>query len=247
MPLGVFEGFDYDPNTIECETFLSEVPLSLIEETITSQFDNPLDNRKNDLVQSFLNKYMFTKQNMLVDEEEEVDQLYTNFLTFMRDTFRDKLGIGMPNLEDLDEEDQMELVHFIYRFFIINIKKNFVNVILNYIDEHKNAICKNIELKKDVTAIALKKYVTDDMDLNIVSNIGDVIRYILDSEISVTEFLDYSSLNKPNLEAEYISDKYDTRDITGNFVENYCGMLNEDFLVEIECKVRNKILKKYRK
>ena len=102
-------------------------------------------------------------------------------------------------------------------------------------------------MKKDVTAIALKKYVTDDMDLNIVSNIGDVIRYILDSEISVTEFLDYSSLNKPNLEAEYISDKYDTCDITGNFVENYCGMLNEDFLVEIECKVRNKILKKYRK
>ena len=247
MPLGVFEGFDYDPNTIESETFLSEVPLSLIEETITSQFDNPLDNRKNDLVQSFLNKYIFTKENMLVDEEEDVDELYTHFLSFMRNIFRERLGIGLPNIEEMDEEDQMELIHFIYRFFIINIKKNFVNVILNYIDEHANAICKEFELKKDVTAIALKKYVDDDIDLTIISNIGDVIKYILDSEISVTDFLNYASLDKPNLEAEFISEKYDTCDITGNFVEQYCEMLNEDFLVEIECKVRNKILKKYRK
>ena len=120
-------------------------------------------------------------------------------------------------------------------------------MILNYIDNHANAICKEIELKKDVTSISLKKYVTDDNDLTIVSNIGDVIRYILESEISVTDFLNYASLNKPNLEAEYISEKYDTCDITGNFVERYCEMLNEDFIVEIECKVRNKILKKYRK
>ena len=66
-------------------------------------------------------------------------------------------------------------------------------------------------------------------------------------KISVTDFLNYASLDKPNLEAEFISEKYDTCDITGNFVEQYCEMLNEDFLVEIECKVRNKILKKYRK
>ena len=48
-----------------------------------------------------------------------------------------------------------------------------------------------------------------------------------------------------NLEAEYIDEKYDSFDITGNFTEKYCGMVDNDFKVTIECKVRNKLISKY--
>ena len=35
--------------------------------------------------------------------------------------------------------------------------------------------------------------------------------------------------------------------MTGNFVEKYLEMLNDEFLIEIQSKMRNKILKKYPK
>ena len=47
------------------------------------------------------------------------------------------------------------------------------------------------------------------------------------------------------LETEFVSDKYDLIDITGNFVPQYVNMVDSEFKVEIESKVRNKILKKY--
>ena len=35
--------FDYTPNDIDTELFLSEIPLSLLKENIKVQFENPLD------------------------------------------------------------------------------------------------------------------------------------------------------------------------------------------------------------
>jgi len=52
----MFQSDVYDTTEIDNELFLSSVPLNLIEEAIKSQFDDPLEYRKTDYIQSFLNK-----------------------------------------------------------------------------------------------------------------------------------------------------------------------------------------------
>ena len=68
-----------------------------------------------------------------------------------------------------------------------------------------------------------------------------------DEDVTVEKFLEGSRGEDANLENEYINEAFDDFKINGNFVMNYFKMATEDFRVEVECKVRNKILKKYRK
>ena len=245
--LNEFNEYEYEPNDVENEMFWSDLPLSLFLETIRSQFEEPMEYRKNDYVQSFFNKFYFTKSEMTEDDEEEVEELYTKFISHMEALFKEYLGIGLPTIDDAGEEEQKELIHYVYRYFIINIRKNFVNLIYNYIEDRKEGICDSIEKKKDVTSLSLKKNVTDENDIVILANLSEVVSDILDEDFTIDDFFKYSKTESTELEIEFVSDAYDQCEITGNFVPYYTKMVDDDLKVEIECKVRNKILKKYKK
>ena len=53
--------------------------------------------------------------------------------------------------------------------------------------------------------------------------------------------------DEPVLELEYVQSAYNDFELTGNFIEKYLDMIDDDFLTEIQSKMRNKILKKYPK
>ena len=132
--------YEYEPTEIEDELFLSEVPLKILEQSIESQFDDPLEYRKRDYIQSFITKYEFSVNNLYEEEKENLEELHAEFISFITRIFENRLSIGFPDIEDMDEDTQHELIHMTYCFFIKNIKKNFVNLILNYIDENKDRI-----------------------------------------------------------------------------------------------------------
>lgn len=248
MPaLNEFNDYEYEGNDIDDEIMLSDLPLSLMMETIRSQFEDPMEYRKKDYVQSFINKYEYTKENITEDESDELEELYTKFISFMESIFKEYLGIGLPYIDDADEESQEELIHLIYRYFIINIRKNFVNFIYNYIEDKKETLAESLEKKKDVTTLSLKGAVTDENDITIVSNLSDLIEDIMSQEFTIDEFFDYSRTENTELDIEFVSDKYDNNEITGNFVSYYMDMVDESLKIEIESRVRNKILKKYKK
>ena len=128
------------------------------------------------------------------------------------------------------------------------MKKNFTCYILNYIDEHRGEFCVDDEDKrKDVTTLSLKKDVTDPEDIYILANLNEVIDSILREDITVDDFLENCDKDESCLETRFIVDKYDKYQITGNFVEKYVDMLDDDFKLELEIKIRNKILKKHKK
>lgn len=249
MNLEMFRGLEYEPQDAESEVLLSDLPLDILIGSITTQFNDPMEYRKNDFVQSFITKYLVTKENIEDEADaEELEEVYDKFISFMENIFHEKLGLGLPELDDMGENEQLELVHYIYRFFIINIKKNFTIYILNYIEDHKEELAESLPKKKDVSTSSLKQAVTDPDDLTIIVSITEAIEMILsDEDVTVDKFLEGSRGEDANLENEYISEAYDEFKINGNFVQNYFKMATEDFRVEVECKVRNKILKKYRK
>lgn len=242
--------YSYQPTDLEDELFLSEVPIELIQSSIKTQFEEPLEYRKKDYVQSFITKYEFSKDNLLEDDMIMLDLYRDRFLQFIEEIFYNYLSIGFTNLEDMAEDGQHELIHLTYRFFIKNIKKNFVNVIYNYIDTNRDDITKNYDKKKDVTSLNFKAEIDDDYDILVLSHLGDIIDDIIDSlklENDVEEFLNLCMSDEPILELEYVKNAYNEMELTGNFIENYLNMIDDEFITEIQSKIRNKILKKYPK
>ena len=99
--------FDYTPNEITSDMFLSEVPVSLMKENIIAQFEDPLEFRKKDHITTFISMYRYSKENVDAYEDEELDsiiELRDDFYAFMRRMFKNYLGIGFVDFDDLSEE-----------------------------------------------------------------------------------------------------------------------------------------------
>ena len=246
MNLDTYKGFDYDSVEEDTEVMLSELPLSIIKDSIKQQFDDPAKYGTNDFVQTFETRYVITKENMDEENEEEINSLYIQFISFMRDIFKDKLSLGFPYLEDMSEEEQIELIHYTYRFFILNMKKNYLTFIFNYINEHKKELADALPKKKDVSTNTLKTVVTDEDEVTIMASIRECIDIILkDESITVDDFMRLSRGNDADLENDFINDKYDDFNINGNFVEQYKYLIDNVTRTEIESQVVIMMLQKY--
>lgn len=245
----MFNNFNYEPTDIDDELFLSEVPLNLIEKSIDSQFLEPLEYRKKDYIQSFITKYDFSQKNLHDEDKEELSMLHDKFISFIIKKFSLFLSIEFPNIEDIDEDEQHELLLLTYRFFIKNIKKNFTSLISNYIDRNKEEIANDetiVSKKRDVTTMNFKTEIDDESDIIIISNLESIIHYILSQEFTVDDFFDLIDDNNC-LETEFVKEKFNEFEIVGNFVPEYIKMIDLNFYSELESKLRNKILKKYPK
>lgn len=236
---------EYTPNDITSDQFMSEVPLDLIKENIKYQFIDPLEYRKKDHISTFISIYEYSVDNADAYENEDMDDftsLRDDFISFMLNMFEKYLNIGFVDFWDKSIKDQHNLIHYVYRFFLMNIRKNFIHYIMSCIDDDRSSY--DIDEKKDVTTLSFKREVTDPVDIYILSNLHSIITDILKREIDVDDFLNRCD---DCLETNFVKDKFDSLDITGNFIDKYVEMVDNDFIANIETKIRNKILKKYRK
>lgn len=121
------------------------------------------------------------------------------------------------------------------------------NVVLNYCYKNRDEILENYQIKKTVSALSFKKEIEDDLDTTILSNLPEIITDIIQKDMDVDEFLELCVGDEPVLETEFVTEKYDSFDITGNFTEKYFSMVDTNFISEIESKLRSRVLKKYKK
>jgi len=227
------------------EIFLSDVPLSLLKTSLKKQFDDPWEYKKRDYIQSFVDNYNYKKDNMTEDDTEDLELLHDQFVSYVVKLFSTYLGVGFPTIEDMDDDSQHELLEITYRFFINNVKKNIVTFVYNYIDQNKTELSEVLPKKKDITTMNFKGEIPDDDIVVILSNLSDVITHIFSQEYNVDEFLELCEKDSTCAETEFVKDKYNSFDITGNFIENYFQMISEYDKVEIESSVRRKILKRF--
>lgn len=243
-----YSEYMYEPSDINDEMFLSDVPVDMLKESIQNQFSNPLEYRKRDYLQTYMTKYVISKDNMEEDELETLQKLDEGFISFMLKIFDEYLDISINDIDQLPTEDQHELLQLTYRFFIKMIKKNFVSVVINYIDENKSDLCELLPKKKDVTTMAFKAEIDNDDDILILANLKDVIRIVLlETNFGVDEFLDLCRSDSYSLEYEFVKSKFEDFTLVGNFVEKYIHMIDLDFFGQLESKIRNRILKRYPK
>lgn len=244
---------DYEPTSIDDEIFLTKASVKLLMQSIQNQFDDPEEYRKRDYIKSFLTKY--TVHQKYLEDEDEADTLterYDKFTLFVRNMFERYLNVSIVNFEDLPEtskygqsDNQHDVLHFTYRFFLNDIKKNFINVIINYINKNRELLGNTLTRKNDVTYNNFKSEISDEVDLLVLSNLSEVAAQALSNIKDVDDFFELCIGPKYNLELEKVKGWYERFVLTGNFVQDYVDMLTPDFIDSIESKVRNKILDKY--
>lgn len=230
----------------ETEEFLSEISLSVLKENLLQQFRDP-GWVSVDYFNIFIKSFEYSMREV-EDEEDvaELDRLKLNFFEFMTDLFRARLGIGFPNfLDTLDDGDAVDLMHFTYRFFTLNIKENFLYYIWNYIDKYKDDLSERFETKKDITYLAYRKKLRD-LDIMLISNLADIITYILTQDITIDEFFTLCDGDESGVELMTVIDGYNEMTITGNFIPKYAKMIGPALRLEIEQIIRSNILRKYR-
>ena len=62
MNLEGYKGYDYESQEDDGELILSELPLSMIKDSIREQFENPTEYGKNDFVQTFETRWVVTNR-----------------------------------------------------------------------------------------------------------------------------------------------------------------------------------------
>lgn len=234
----------------ESESFLSEVPVNLLKENLITQFNYPARDNTVDVVRGFIKGYKYSLEEIEIEDDEiSLQSIRDEFMGFMMMLFKERFNVGMPDFEDTNEQDQDELMHFTYRFFIINMKKNFINVITNYVGLHASELADIGNRKKDISSIAFRREI-DEPYIQIIANLKDVIDHILEkikAEFTVDMFINMTDGTIPSLETLLVSSAYDNNKLTGNFVEKYVDTVTDSLKFDIEVKVRNVLFNKYRK
>ena len=230
--------------------FMSEVPLTIIENSIENQLNDPLEYRKKDYIKDFITKYNYMKNNEYDLEAGVVDEFHDDFMRFITNIYSEKLDLGFPNIDDASDDIQHELIHLVYDFFIKKIKKNFVTIICNELDENKSELAESVNRRKDITYNTFKDEIGDDEYAAIISNLDKVIVKILTKirrDYDIDKFFDMCDYGEACVVKDKIKEAFDDYTITGNFIPKYVDyvMNDEFFIIDIETKVRSHILKNF--
>lgn len=236
---------EYTPTDLEDEVFLSKLPVGIIEDCIRSQFEEPYEYRKRDYFETYMDKYNVTEEYGTEMDILEAEEAHDGFIVFMQELFQEFLHIGFDNLDEKSADDQIYMLQMTTRFFIRMVRKNFTNLIMNYLDKYPD-IYLDLPDRKDVTYHNYKNEGISKDDIKILSNLNYVVTTVLEKDFDIDEFFDLVSSDDYSLERDYVRRQFDEFNITGNFVRPYIDMVSdESFIITLESRVKNKILKKY--
>ena len=239
-----------DYNSDDEVMFLSNIPVGLIKENLKVQFSDPVEYRKKNYISKFLKMYKKSIKNIDYYEDEEKDDLELltdDFWKFLQSLFHLTFNIDFPDFADRGFDEQAEIMMNTYLFFIGEIRKNFLNIVSNYINENKDNFTLD-ENKRDVTTVSMLNEISDESDVSILSNLSEVVNEALAEITDIEDFFD-KCINKedPSDHATEVMRYYDEFIIVGDFTDKYLSFVNEEFKSTLETKMRIKILGKYRK
>lgn len=227
------------------------------KETINHQFNDPTTPRK-DHLSGILKTIKRIKDDVNASKDlpdlafspedclEQLNSAHSDLVGSLVYLFKTYLNIGIPEIGDMSDDEQDRILIALYEYFILDMKKNFVQRVMHYIRNYNdNGILSICERKKDITTMSLKNEIEDEDTVLIISNICNIIDYSL-RDTDIDDFL-MSTAHPDRGNYLVIKDLYDNFKITGNFVRSYMNMITVSFQSELELKIREKVLKQYRR
>lgn len=188
--MAIYEGGDFDTEMVIVPA-IKDLHRTLLEEDIKEQLAHPFD-ASVDCVESFKQQTIEALEDEDLDSDDrraikdEQVSFYTEVIELISEKYNlecDTETLASRNIEELGD-----VCEAMYSFFVLKLKKNIKNLMLNYILANTKEICKSLDYlkkKKDVTTLSLRKKI-DDPDISMIaSNLTEVLSYIKELDISM--------------------------------------------------------------
>lgn len=236
-------------NDLEIDTLLAELPIELLKESIKEQIEDPLQTNV-DFINVVIEKCELLKKEFENDPDNIllINRRVEPFFEFIIQQINERFDLGL-DMDSITTGEYVELAEILYNFFILRYKKNISKFIYKYILKNKKFLSENFEnlnKKKDVSQITLKKTLKNKDEINILSNLHNIIRYILSLEFDPQDFLKYCC-REELYEGIKIKGLILEGKMLGNFVSLYLLPIQDKYdniVDEIQTEVKYKILKK---
>ena len=209
-------------NGFDIERILGDLPLDIIKENIKSQIDDPLTFMTNHCNQVYetLDEAM-DEIGHIDDYRYEINEIRDDFNSFLVTELdaRFSLGIDLDNLQTYEME---EIGKYSYEFFVVDLKRNITNFLMNYICLNKSYLASLFTdeyKRKDVTTTNMKKLTKNKDDVVILANIISVIYNILELELDPEDFMELA-VEPGDYAGEAVKEYVRSFKIANNFVYN---------------------------
>lgn len=162
------------------------------------------------------------------DFKKKADLRFYAICNLFLELVADKFELSYDEDYFADNRDQLSnTAFFVYRFFILDIFSNTVDVLKTYIEEHADELSElfdEYKNKKDAATISSGSYVPAKY-VTVVANIPEIIKYIL-SQLDVDTYL--ANCDEEDVVVEGITDLYASGNLGGNFIDKLIEFYNDD-------------------
>lgn len=208
---------------------LKDLSQELLDEFISIQIKEPFEMRTN-FVENFTDEVDLLAINNGDDEDyvkqirDEANEFYLTIIHKIEDQFR--LDIDPDVIDALDRHGIQNVCEALYEFFTVNYTKNvakyLARVTLGNVDVILDELANN-EKAKDVSTLALKQKVDDDVFATLLANINLVVSIAKDINIEPIDMMQY--FNQDNFDVSVIRYCIEEHVINGNFRKPFLDLV----------------------
>lgn len=242
----IYGGAD-EINGFDVERIMGDLPIEVIKENIITQINDPLTYTTDYADDVYIVLDQAKEELDHIDQyREELNDELDKFNLFLLSNVESKFNLGI-DVEELDAVDLDRLAKNCYSFFVVNLRENLENFLYNYITNNKVELANLFDSeykRKDVTTMNMKKSLKSKEDVLVVSNLINVINYVLDLEFDASEFIDLC-IEPGDYLGEEIKKSTDVFEISGDFVPPMIDELkinHNDIIDEIASSIRLSII-----
>lgn len=208
---------------------LKDLSQELLDEFISIQIKEPFEMRTN-FVENFTDEVDLLAINNGDDEDyvkqirDEANEFYLTIIHKIEDRFR--LDIDPDVIDALDRHGIQNVCEALYEFFTVNYTKNvakyLARVTLGNVDVILDELANN-EKAKDVSTMALKQKVDDEVFATLLANINLVVSIAKDINIEPIDMMQY--FNQDNFDVSVIRYCIEEHVINGNFRKPFLDLI----------------------
>lgn len=208
---------------------LKDLSQELLDEFISIQIKEPFEMRTN-FVENFTDEVDLLAINNGDDEDyvkqirDEANEFYLTIIHKIEDQFR--LDIDPDVIDALDRHGIQNVCEALYEFFTVNYTKNVAKYLARVTLGNVNVILDelaNNEKAKDVSTMALKQKVDDEVFATLLANINLVVSIAKDINIEPIDMIQY--FNQDNFDVSVIRYCIEEHVINGNFRKPFLDLV----------------------
>ena len=208
---------------------LKDLSQELLDEFISIQIKEPFEMRTN-FVENFTDEVDLLAINNGDDEDyvkqirDEANEFYLTIIHKIEDQFR--LDIDPDVIDALDRHGIQNVCEALYEFFTVNYTKNVAKYLARVTLGNVNVILDelaNNEKAKDVSTMALKQKVDNEVFATLLANINLVVSIAKDINIEPIDMMQY--FNQDNFDVSVIRYCIEEHVINGNFRKPFLDLI----------------------